>query len=169
MKKTIKTICLISVLILGVVLSGCGEDKEQAFTMQEVKTYKEGSFKSDVLGVKVIRGSSALAEFVSQNSHKIDLSTDRSKYVDSTICFEKAIEKYDSTFFENSFLAIDIFTEGTTSATHKAKSISEDGSKIILNIQQAVPDGQTLMECIHILICELPNEYADKNIDFKLS
>jgi len=120
--------------------------------------------------ITVISSREELEQYYEDYKDIYDLSAHPTVYIDTTIGFLDAIEKYPDKFFAKQFLLLILLEEGSGSIRHKLKRVEENGTIVIDRLR---PEPQTCdMAEWHIFI-ELDNsflpeqfhvEFIDKNV-----
>lgn len=140
-------------------LVGCGKD-EISFEVQYVQTNGVAENVNYPL-FQSITSEEELQEYYKDNMDNYNFSDS----LGTSVSFTTAIDKYDSNYFEDSFLIVVLLEENSSTIFHKVTDITEDG-KIV--IEKTVPDdGNTDIANWHLLI-ELDKKYQDTQFQLEL-
>lgn len=154
---TRKVSLVLVILALG-MLVGCGK-KNISFEAQYIRT--DGIVEDAKYPIiKKITSKEELSQYYKDNYEQYSFSDNAG----TSVSFTTAIDKYDESYFEKSFLLVCLIQENSSSIYHTVKSVESDGKVLI---EKLMPDdGSTDIATWHILI-EMDKKYQDTN--FKLS
>lgn len=156
-----KRICFVLGILMIGLLVGCGkkEAKSISFEAQYIRT---DGIVEDVEYPVVTKITSV--EELNDYYHKQLDYYNFSDNTETSVSFTTAIDQYDESYFEKSFLLICLVEENSGSIYHTVKSVREDGK---VEIEKLMPDdGSTDIATWHILI-EMDQKYKD--IDFDIT
>lgn len=155
MKKTSFIFVVISILMLV----GCGKEKEISVQAQYIRT--DGLVENvEYPVIQKIQSKEELTQYYRENLDQYNFSDNSA----TSVSFTTAIDKYDESYFEDSFLVIVLLEEEGSSILHHVKKVSDDGNILI---EKIMPDMEsTDIANWHILI-EVDKKYKD--LDFKVS
>ena len=147
--------------------SGNGEMGNNAIGTVEV-TYQAQNIRTNFFEDKrrhpeiyLIRSAQELNEYYESKKDVCDLGSRDEVYVDTSIGFVDACEKYTENFFKENYLVFVVLEEGSGSISHKVESVvyAAEYSSLWLVINTFAPEEHTDdMAGWHIIV-EVPREY----------
>lgn len=169
MKRTVAVLLIFLALFLLCSCSIKPEDNEKMveFDAQYIRTGAYAEINSYPI-LAVLRSKGELNAYYKANKNSFDLERRviKERYINETIGFLDAIDKYDVDFFESETLVIIALEEISGSITHKISNVwlNADGEfcvEIDSNIPSMCDDA---MQHWHIII-EIPKEKAPKGYE----
>lgn len=167
--KALKT--MVSMGLALCLLAGCGSaavDKPEettkdialvrqeqlcAFSAQYIRT--DGyQASASYPAIKIIHSREELQSYYEENKDLYDLERREEVASDSTIGFLDACDKYDSAYFEDSFLILILLEEGSGSIRHTVDQLSlNENGELTASISTTIPEvGISDMALWHIII-----------------
>ena len=155
-KKGMNVVCLLVVFCGLFLLTGCGKEEEKTISFEAQYIQTDGLIEDgEYPVVKKIKSKEALDEYYKENMNLYNFSNNTAN---SDISFITAINKYDDSYFEDSFLLIVVVEELSSTTFHEVKEVTEKG-KVLIE-RNVLGDGSTNGAHWHILI-EMDKKYAD--------
>ena len=160
-----KRIILIIAIIAFMFITIGATTQSDSYNKQFIRT----TYRDDTEIKTILSSKEELNAFYEKYKDTLYLEHREKVYVDSTIGFFDAIEKYDEEYFKGNNLIIIYITEPSGSITHDIKNISIKDNTIEISISQKSSEYLTCDMAGWLLILEIENTHEIITINYTKS